>query len=701
MKTFNYIKKVGLSLFLILLISVFFIGCKKNNDDIPTPKTPVLTATLSENKLYPGDTGKITVTIENLENTGYEFIINEAAASILSISNDGTITAISDGIVYVDCVSKADSTLRKTIKVQVWHHLLNEENYTVENVVTSLGEDSSTMMDINYHAFNTKTFVEYTTADDVNFEKALTATDEGYYFEYTGLYVNTYTTAINVYHVVLKNLTPDTEYIYRINQGNDTYTPTFSFKTAKGDSNETTFLFLTDIHYASSRYNHLNGELIGGEISEQVISKARELYPEIGFILQAGDMIDQGGDAAIWQEYFKYADSRYTIPWVGVPGNHEYYYGATTHIDNIFFVAYSGLTRNGPSTHLGSSCWYKYNDILFLLIDNNLDTVEQIEWVEEILDTVDHKWAIATMHNPIERENSDRDTALLKVFEKYAVDMVFQGHYHGDHITYDYYDGERIKGELKNTLGVTYYTGFVSGVKSIGDEKADTDTVGYVVEVKEEKLIVTRLNSLGTISSVIEFPYKKNEEVVSKSKEELKNCITTNLDEEAKTLTFNFEGFYGNVRKVTFIDKLRGELNDSMVFPTTAYNSKKFTGLLDGHAYDFDLIIEYMDGTKETLNYVFKVGSPFDATVFNVTKNSAEVLVNADSMLFLHIKEYHVYLNGELVMTLPFRDKNGQTTLFKLENLSKKTNYTLEIKARGYSQGYVSVEKIEFQTPKK
>ena len=52
-------------------------------------------------------------------------------------------------------------------------------------------------------------------------------------------------------------------------------------------------------------------------------------------------------------------------------------------------------------------------------------------------------------------------------------------------------------------------------------------------------------------------------------------------------------------------------------------------------------------------------------------------------------------------MTLPFRDKNGQTTLFKLENLSKKTNYTLEIKARGYSQGYVSVEKIEFQTPKK
>ncbi len=698
MKTFKFIRKVGLSLCLVLFISVFFVGCKKNNEDTPTPKEPTLTATLSEGKLYPGDTGKITVTIENLENKEYKFVMDESASSILSISNDGTITALSDGIVYIDCVSKEKETLRQTIKVQVWHHLLNEENYAVENIVTSLGEDSSTMMDINYHAFNTKTYVEYTTADDVNFEKALTAKEEGYFFEYTGPYVNNFTTARNVYHVVLKNLIPDTEYIYRINQGNDTYTQTFSFKTAKGNSNETTFLFLTDIHYATAKYNYLNGELIGGEISERVISKTRELYPEISFILQAGDMIDQGGDSAMWQEYFHYADSRYTIPWVGVPGNHEYYYGETTHIDNIFFVAYSGLTRNGPSTHLGSSCWYKYNDILFLLIDNNLDTAEQIEWVEEVLDTVDHKWAIATMHNPIERDNSDRDNALLKVFDKYAVDLVFQGHYHSKHITRDYYEGQTIKGEYKNTLGVNYFTGFVSGVKSINNERADKDTVGYVVEVKEDKIIITTLNSLGEVKAVDEFPYKKNEEIVPKTNEEIKNGISHELNQETKTLTFKFDGFYGNVRKVTFIDKLRGELNDSMVFPTTAYNSKTFINLLDGHVYDFDLIIEYMDGTKETLNYKFEVGSPFDATVFNVTKNSADVLINADSMLFLHIKEYHIYLNGKLVKTLPFMDSNGQTTLFKLEGLSKKTDYVLEIKARGYSDGYVSVEKIEFKT---
>ena len=161
MKTFKFIRKVGLSLCLVLFISVFFVGCKKNNEDTPTPKEPTLTATLSEGKLYPGDTGKITVTVENLENKEYKFIMDESASSILSISNDGTITALSDGIVYIDCVSIEKETLRQTIKVQVWHHLLNEENYTVENIVTSLGEDSSTMMDINYHAFNTKTYVEY------------------------------------------------------------------------------------------------------------------------------------------------------------------------------------------------------------------------------------------------------------------------------------------------------------------------------------------------------------------------------------------------------------------------------------------------------------------------------------------------------------------------------------------------------------
>ena len=53
----------------------------------------------------------------------------------------------------------------------------------------------------------------------------------------------------------------------------------------------------------------------------------------------------------------------------------------------------------------------------------------QYEWVEKVLDTVEHKWCIAVMHNPIERNDSYRNTYLLNIFEKYAV-KVGGGHNH-------------------------------------------------------------------------------------------------------------------------------------------------------------------------------------------------------------------------------------------------------------------------------
>lgn len=692
-------KRIFILIYLLLFVSFILTGCKnKQTDNNDTVKAPSISAVLqTEGKLYPGDKGKINVTVENLDNKEYKFVYDDNG--IITIDSEGNVTALKDGSLYVDCVSVVDANIRYTIKVQVWHELLETENYVVENIVTSLGEDASTMMDINYHAFNTKTYVEYTTADDVEFANALKASEEGYYFEFLDLErVNTVTTPRNVYHVVLKNLTPDTKYIYRINQGNGTYTETYSFKTAKGNTDKSTFLFLTDIHYATARYNYLDGELIGGEISERIISKALEMNPDINFILQAGDMIDQGGDSAIWGEYFKYSNSRHILPWVGVPGNHEYYYTATSHIDNTFFVAYSGLTRNGPSTHMGSSCYIVYNNILFLLIDNNLDTVQQYEWVEQVLDTVEHKWCIAVMHNPIERDNSDKDAMLTNIFEKYAVDMVLQGHYHSYKVNSDFYQGSKVSNDLKDSLGVTYYTGFVSGVKSIENEKADTDSDGYIFEVEGNKIKVTRMNSVGDTISTYELTYKKDHEVITKTKEELKQGLTYELNEEEKSLTFKFDGYYGNVRKVTFVDKLRGELNDSILFPTPAYTSKKFSNLIDGFSYDFDVIIEYIDGSKETLFYHFNLGDEITIDSYDITKKSASIMINANSNLFLHVKEYEIYVNDKYVKSVPFQDENGQVYDFLLENLSKKTNYKVTVKAKGYSSGYVSVAECEFKT---
>ena len=65
---------------------------------------------------------------------------------------------------------------------------------------------------------------------------------------------------------------------------------------------------------------------------------------------------------------------------------------------------------------------------------------------------------------------------------------------------------------------------------------------------------------------------------------------------------------------------------------------------------------------------------------------------------FFHVKEYEVYLNGQLFKTVPFKDENGQVYDILLDGLSKKTNYKVTVKTKGYSNGYVTICETEFKT---
>jgi len=61
--------------------------------------------------------------------------------------------------------------------------LIDLDEYDAYYISTSFGEDSSTTININYHTKNTKTSVEYTTAEDESFEQAKTVYGKCFVFE--------------------------------------------------------------------------------------------------------------------------------------------------------------------------------------------------------------------------------------------------------------------------------------------------------------------------------------------------------------------------------------------------------------------------------------------------------------------------------------------------------------------------------------
>ena len=218
-----------------------------------------------------------------------------------------------------------------------------------------------------------------------------------------------------------------TTYIYRINQGNDTYSPTYTYTTSGGDS--TDFIWLTDNHYYSD--NNTDGSAgfleTKAYISEQTISEALKINPDINFVLHSGDLIDRGSNAS-WNFYYQKAFASHSkLGLLGTPGNHEYYIYGTGQGDQRYFVANRPAPQNGPNNKMCDSCYVVSNGCLIVMLDNcKLEGIdEQIAWLDNVLATADYKFSIVSMHYPLgtatlNKVFSDR---LYEVFEKYSVDL--------------------------------------------------------------------------------------------------------------------------------------------------------------------------------------------------------------------------------------------------------------------------------------
>ncbi len=367
----------------------------------------------------------------------------------------------------------------------------------VYTIFTNPGEDCNTQMRIGWHsdADNTECYVMYTTADDTEFENAIrvegTYDDQAYKWFYNRLTTNAlsdsrYTNIFLDWGVELKHLTPATDYIYRVYDGEGLYSKTYKFKTAGAD--EYSIIWMSDPHVN----NAFPGRLV--DWRKMVTFAGQKAKYPVGFQFSTGDTLACGDRYADWLSIANEAFSRnYMI--ANVVGNHDVYdaamYADTPNYTQYwkggeyFRIAYNNptngytynsaringyLTTDGltqyadrPSNEQivysedGKYCtgavdntdgrcyWFNYNGILFIIFEYysmmvGSDTEAALEWAGNVIKQNEGKYDYIICANHVNLVNGGggdwRDYGATdydyfgKFFDEYNVDIFLAGDNH-------------------------------------------------------------------------------------------------------------------------------------------------------------------------------------------------------------------------------------------------------------------------------
>ena len=623
--------------------------------------------------------------------------------NVATVDENGLVTITGIGEVVITASSTVTTYVKGQIKIKGLHELLNEEQSDVKYILCAPGTDASTSISINYHAKNTKTFIEYTVASDTEFSNCKTYIPEGKFFEELDEALDGPFEARNIYSAEITGLTPGTKYIYRINCGDGTYSDVYQFTTASGSGNFS-FLWLTDNHY-----HYLQGEdTTGPEISEQTIAKALGMRPDLAFVFDTGDMIDTGGNSNIWDLMFRKRLSLKQLPLVSTTGNHELYIASTGQWDNRFHAAYNALPKNGIEEKVGTSCYYYYNDTLFIVIENmnNSGYDKQLAWMEEqFIETRINgkaKYIIIGMHGPIQEEgNTDRDETMMALFEKYSVDLVLTGHYHTDEETRDYYEGTTSSNPL---LGVNYMIGSVAGAKGVGSNDPAVFAKGYVVDVTDEGIKVTKIDANGKVYYTRTYTSKLGEEVSSDAKnatkDDIMNSFKYSLNTQTNKITFTWSSLaYGNATQVVIEETNRADEKNNRYILNSAYTNLTLNNCLNYYDSKYLITVYFNDGTTMTKEIVVSRNTNININVSNITENSAYLTFDpVHASIEYVVKNVQVYVNGVLVNTHPYLSSGLAMTSLQVNNLESNKDYTIKLVAINGNGGIVFENEVSFKT---
>jgi len=401
-------------------------------------------------------------------------------------------------------------------------------------IIANPGENSANEMRISWHTATsiTGSFVEYTKKSDAtwaNKQKVvgtyyLSTTWNGVTSRGAGGADFTQNIQVNKYGAVLSNLDPNTEYMYRV--GLNELSDTRYFKTA--GAKEYSFGWISDIHATAN--NWLSGRLTAAtNMMTRLITAAGA--GGVNFMLSTGDDVAYGAGYDYWGDLFNHAHYK-NYMWVTMIGNHDAHTTAATAATDSheFFRDTHNNPRNGYAGQEGCTYWFKYGDVLWVIL-NSMDLSEaQLPkaqaWLKQVIQNNPAQYIIVAEHyqyfSGVTGATNTEFTRWNKIFDECGVDLALAGN---NHIYL------RTKSLFNNAVNTdpTKGTVYIQAPSSDNDRgqamdasvSSNADKIvfrwteggptvgGILVTVNEDKIRVRLYNRSGTLLDDADIPTKR------------------------------------------------------------------------------------------------------------------------------------------------------------------------------------------------
>jgi hypothetical protein len=216
----------------------------------------------------------------------------------------------------------------------------------------------------------------------------------------------------HMFHTVtIEGLAAGRRYYYAV-ISDGTESPLYTFWTAFPENETIRF-----VAYGDSQGDWDDWQTV--LLVSQAIEKANP-----AFVIKPGDLVDNGKNPDNWIEFFAASPFVHNSTLFPVRGNHENY-------SHLFF-SYFSLPYNER--------WYSFDNgpVHFIGLDSTIRSryrLGQILWLFHDLRTHQRPFTIVFFHHPAFSSSSHGNTTILQklwtpVFERYHVDIVFNGHDH-------------------------------------------------------------------------------------------------------------------------------------------------------------------------------------------------------------------------------------------------------------------------------
>lgn len=268
-----------------------------------------------------------------------------------------------------------------------------------------------------------------------------------------------------VFSVELKDLTPGSEYIYRIVRSDGAVGPEGRFRTADSDPQPFTFLNLTDTQGTTAK---------DYAIWNQTLAQALGRFPDARFLIHTGDVVDKGDRIGQW-DLFAQAAPQFlmNLPIEPAVGNHDVLNGNKTNAAVHNFTDTFNLPKlSGTGAAPGTAYSFDYGNAHFAVMNTECgagNLTAEAAWLIQDMKRSDRLWKIVALHRGpygASHDSSDIRSKWVPAFESSGVDLVLQGHDHNYLRSYPMKNGKITKSGdgilyvIANTAGVKTYAPF-------------------------------------------------------------------------------------------------------------------------------------------------------------------------------------------------------------------------------------------------